>query len=808
MASKLNDAQNPLMRYRTYVVKNVLVAFQTTSDAVNTKIDYSVGKTGIQITGTGCGKPGIVVVNEFIDARFLIYNHTNEFNFHSFFDHSTSSMTGSITITDAVGGYFQNFLRDDVAAKLGVAETHLIFALKTFFIGTTYDGKEEIVTVKPLIFHMYNLAHSYNNGDSAHNFYSIMYVADYNTFALLPNYSKMFQMTITHQDSGSSTAAVNVAAPTQTPVPTATIKATPSVTPTPVVSLTPTPTVTDGAAASTFDVSQAGINLVKEFEGCILHAYFDVNGYSIGYGHHKGVSQNDVITQDQADAFLKEDLVWAVNAVRTKVTVLLNQGQFDALVDLTYNLGAAGYKGLLATLNSGDYAGAQSSFSKYVYAGGVVNQSLVNRRAAEAAIFGGQPAPAGNQPAPSQPNLDHKSGQGIDVKAKNQALSNYRDARIKSNKTMMTIKDIMNGFEAALKAQKTPPSSTLAQWLSTINTNYVNSLIPNDQKKSGGVLPIDYSIKLDPAYDNYVIDNRNIPFEQPEQSQLSAGIKVYQVKPGKMLTKVVNNLMKLSNQVGDDALASLSMQKSYKCNISCVKTCDDRYEFDIHISRYIVPLNSTTIDTGPGNNESFYKPLGFTYQKDAKDRDIINLSMSLFSDSDLGIMSQPNNSTDNHSIYGNREQIMLERNPDIDFFKTSFSGNRGMANPKNYGLERPNGPVSIDNLIKTNLAQTSKLYVTIIGNPNLLSDLFRNPIKVVAEDADNPNFYKFPEYYPMYAKLDIYMKPSNNIGLNVDKNTPRQYYYSGYYHLANIKTSITGSMITQVLEMYRTDDKT
>jgi GH24 family phage-related lysozyme (muramidase) len=809
-----SDTQNPLMKYRSYVIKNILVAFTTTSDAVNSTIDYTIGKAGTEFVGTGCGQPGIVVVNEFVDNSFIIYSHENEFSFHSFFDLSTSSMTGALTITDSVGGYFQNFLRDQVASKLNISETHIIFALKTYIIGTTYDDKTEIIPIKPLIFHMYNLTHSYNDVDTINNFYTMLYVADYNTFSLLPNYSKMFQMTITHQDSNTSaniaSAQSYVTTPTVTPTATITVTPTVTITPTPVPGLTPTPTVTinNGQPASSFSISDAGLNLIKQFEGLRLTAYWDVNAWAIGYGHRKGVHEGDVINQSQADAFLLEDLQWAQAAVRTKVTVLLDQGKYDALVSLTYNVGANGYKGLLAKLNSGDYNGAQQAFNDYVYSGGKVNQSLVNRRAAEAAIFGGLPPPTGNQPAPVQNNLDHGSNQNIDIKAKNDALNGYRSRRLNSDKTMKTIQDVMNGLEAALKALKSPPPSTLSQWLASINNNYVDSLIPNDQKKSDGILPIDYNINLDPIYNDYIIDNRNMPFEQPDQSQTSSGIKVYQVKPGKMLTKVVNNLMKLSNQVGNDAISASSLQKSYKCNISCVKTCDTKYEFNITIKQYVVPLNSTTTDSGPGTGEGFFKPLEFTYQKNGRDRDIIKLSMSLFSDTDLGIMSQPNNSTNNLSIYGNREQIMLERNPDIGFFNTAYSGVRGMANPKNFGLERPNGPISIDNLVKTNLTQTSKLYITIIGNPNLLSDLFRNPIKVSAEDADSPNFYKFPEYYPMYAKLDVYIKPSNSIGLTIPKDMPLQYYYTGYYHLGVIKSVITGSFFTQSLQLYRTDDKT
>jgi len=608
MADTDNAPQNPLLQYKSYTTKNILVAFTTTSDAVNTKIDYTLGETGTQFNGTGCDKPAIVVVNEFVDYKFSIVNHQNEFSFHSFFDRSTSSMTGSLTITDSVGGYFQNFMRDQVAIKLGIAQSHVVFALKTWFIGTTKTDEQLILSTKPLIFHMINLTHSFNDTGSQ-NFYSLMYVADYNTFGLLPNFSRMFQMTVTHKDSGQHAE-------------------------TPIVS------------------------------------------------------------------------------------------------------------------------------------------------------------------------------QSTDLIAKRKQLESYRSKRITNDKTMMNIRDVMEGFEAGLKNMKFAPKSQLQSWMGNIRSDYVNKIEPYDQKKSGGELPIEYNIHLDSIYDNYVIDNRNLTYEQPEQSQVAAGIKSFQVKPGKSLTATVNNLMKLSSQVGEDARVGLDMQKSYKCNMSTIKTCDDKYQFDVHIAHYIVPKNTQTVDTGPGNDESFLNPLIFTYQESAKDRDIINISTSMFSDSDLSILEQPNTSNDNRVVVGNREQITVERSSSAGFFNTSFSGVRGMADPKNYSLERPNGPVSIDNLVKTNLSQTSRLYITIVGNPNLLSDLFRNPQKVVDEDEDSPFYYKYPEYYPMYAKLNLYLKPSSSIGIENAKDIPNQYYYTGYYHLGKVTTNITGNLFTQVLELYRTDDQT
>jgi lysozyme len=74
--------------------------------------------------------------------------------------------------------------------------------------------------------------------------------------------------------------------------------------------------------------------------------------------------------------------------------VSLNQGQYDALVDFTYNLGPAALQGstLLRKLNAGDYAGAAAEFPKWCHAGRAVLPGLVTRRARERAMFEGDAA--------------------------------------------------------------------------------------------------------------------------------------------------------------------------------------------------------------------------------------------------------------------------------------------------------------------------------------------------------------------------------------------------------------------------------
>lgn len=160
-----------------------------------------------------------------------------------------------------------------------------------------------------------------------------------------------------------------------------------------------------GHAPSSMSISESGVKMIEGFEGLRLTAYQDAGGvWTIGYGHTGGVRPGEHISQAQAEAYLKSDLGWAQSAVRRNVHVPLSQNQFDALVSLTYNLGAGGYGGLLHDLNAGNYAKAQQDFHLYVHAGGRVLQGLVNRRNKEAALFGSK-APGGSTqpPPPSKP---------------------------------------------------------------------------------------------------------------------------------------------------------------------------------------------------------------------------------------------------------------------------------------------------------------------------------------------------------------------------------------------------------------------
>ncbi|MGK3192499.1 lysozyme [Enterobacter soli] len=141
--------------------------------------------------------------------------------------------------------------------------------------------------------------------------------------------------------------------------------------------------------------SDKGIALIKEFEGCKLTAYQDSVGvWTIGYGWTQPVDGKPIragitIKQETAERLLKTGLVSYESDVSRLVKVGLTQGQFDALVSFTYNLGALSLSTstLLRKLNAGDYAGAADEFLRWNKAGGKVLNGLTRRREAERALF-------------------------------------------------------------------------------------------------------------------------------------------------------------------------------------------------------------------------------------------------------------------------------------------------------------------------------------------------------------------------------------------------------------------------------------
>ncbi|MNW28648.1 Murein DD-endopeptidase MepM [compost metagenome] len=138
--------------------------------------------------------------------------------------------------------------------------------------------------------------------------------------------------------------------------------------------------------------SQAGIDLIKRFEGCRLKAYKPVpteKYWTIGYGHYgPDVTEGMTITLAQAEDLLRKDIPESEVFVNSKkyvpVTSQLTQNQFDVLVSFVYNCGQENLKSLCKDRT---IAQIGQAIIKYNKAGGKVLGGLVTRRAAEQALF-------------------------------------------------------------------------------------------------------------------------------------------------------------------------------------------------------------------------------------------------------------------------------------------------------------------------------------------------------------------------------------------------------------------------------------
>lgn len=136
-------------------------------------------------------------------------------------------------------------------------------------------------------------------------------------------------------------------------------------------------------------IGQAGLALIKQYEGCRLAAYRCAAGvWTIGYGHTAGVHSGMTITQAQADAYLQQDIAkfegYVNNPAYVPITANLNQNQFDALVSFAFNLGVGNLRKLCKGRTAAQIAQAMTQYCK---ANGKVLAGLRRRRAAEQALF-------------------------------------------------------------------------------------------------------------------------------------------------------------------------------------------------------------------------------------------------------------------------------------------------------------------------------------------------------------------------------------------------------------------------------------
>jgi lysozyme len=143
-------------------------------------------------------------------------------------------------------------------------------------------------------------------------------------------------------------------------------------------------------------VSEQCIKMIKHHEGVRKKPYQDPIGlWTVGVGHliedGKKLPKewNRELTDEEVDELLYKDLKRFETGVKRLTKVALSQGQFDALVSFSFNVGLGNLQSstLRSKLNREDYKGAAEEFPKWRRAGGKVLAGLVKRRADERALF-------------------------------------------------------------------------------------------------------------------------------------------------------------------------------------------------------------------------------------------------------------------------------------------------------------------------------------------------------------------------------------------------------------------------------------
>ena len=137
-----------------------------------------------------------------------------------------------------------------------------------------------------------------------------------------------------------------------------------------------------------------GLTLIKEFEGFSANIYLDAAGLpTIGYGHLLRPGEDKTfrrgISHEAAVTLLIKDVQAAERAVLRLINVPITDGQFDALVSFTFNLGSGALQRstLRRKVNRQEHADVPAEFMKWVWAGGKKLKGLIRRRTAESLLY-------------------------------------------------------------------------------------------------------------------------------------------------------------------------------------------------------------------------------------------------------------------------------------------------------------------------------------------------------------------------------------------------------------------------------------
>jgi len=403
-----------------------------------------------------------------------------------------------------------------------------------------------------------------------------------------------------------------------------------------------------------------------------------------------------------------------------------------------------------------------------------------------------------------------------------------RKERIEKSKPMTNLKQAFEAFELELNENNKIHDKQYQIWQGIIRDDFTDKIKDIEQIKAEK-LPIQYKVHVDEQYEPLIIDNRNLPFEQPEQRQNISGVRVIPTRYGENIQDTIDRIMGYSRQIGIQARGGTTgegAKKDYKVGLTWRRLLDE-IKYDIWIKNYFLPKNKVDgFNSGYAAESSkepftfFFKGAGNADQSEGSENfetndssensnmvnrdDLITVNGTLQRSNSLLVIEDVIDTEAGRLSFGaERETISAEREPNTEFFKVGYSGNRAnILNIKTLGVEYPR---ELADTIKTKYpiqnTQQSTIEITIRGNPNLLSDLFRSPKDVANGEEGNAVHYRLPEVLPIYAKIIIQHKPIEDN----DTITDDAFYHKEWMHIYKIENIIKAGALFQKLTLLRTD---
>ena len=140
-------------------------------------------------------------------------------------------------------------------------------------------------------------------------------------------------------------------------------------------------------------ITQRGLDFIKQFEAFSEYFYYcPANKKTIGYGHVVLPSEQieEPLSEEDGEILLRKDVGKAERAVLRNTKVPLTDGQYDALVSMTFNAGGGAYQRsqIRMRVNRGDFEEAAEWFPRsFITANGRIVHGLIRRRLDEREMF-------------------------------------------------------------------------------------------------------------------------------------------------------------------------------------------------------------------------------------------------------------------------------------------------------------------------------------------------------------------------------------------------------------------------------------